>query len=724
MIGSLSDSDLLLGVPGHLSGYHPDKVAERSARVLAAVEAARAAAGGAGAGAERGALRLESVEWQWIYGFGEGNSFCLGPAGAPATVAVTGKNASGKTAFVDVVSLALFGRESEGRESRGRPASMVGEDKPPGAAAWAEASVEVDGSRFRVRREFSRKKDGKLGRTAMVTSEGSGAIVASGRAETDAWVAGFVTPGDFAIADVRDKDLLCMAPADQKAFMDAALKTGRTQARLDAVSESQKAHAWLGRALVASAEDSTCPDDPSDEALSGAMYDSKRAAADTCVLRAKLAFANIASAVFRDRRNLAKRLREAAGPVLPRDVGEAELSGLRQRAADAAQARRAAESDMRASERASAAPPAPARAGESVGYLQDKAAKYRRAVTAAERLRALGEPRAFNEGCWACAEREGGSVRARLECARELEVLGVSGTAEEVAKKARNYERRLLQAQERCDAEARAEEWAAAHGAAVARAARAREASESASRELEKALLERDLHASGGDPAALACAEDSGLADALRRRLAAARKREAESRVRSSALMALRRTANRQRARSAAYAEAGREMLDKAKALRLAHAQANQRFEDALCDAVERLAGETNAVLSSAYPSLSVRAEWHHRTSFVLWVSKGPGPGARLPVEKASGFERSAVSLALKAALRKTGLASSTGWMLVDEATAGFDDDNAALLPKMLRAIADGTGSHVIALAQRPVHGLDRECEIAGGRLVFTRAPP
>lgn len=725
ILGEFEASDLALVVPGDL-GFCTHRVAEREARISKAVDAVLRAGAASLRPGPAESLALLAVEWQWLYGFGRKNRLSLDPS--LSAVAVQGPNASGKTALADIVSLGLFGRESDRRESRLRPASMICDRKPRDDAAWVETVVRVSGSDFRIRREFAARKDDKVARSATVVAEGSGAVVASGNAETDAWVRGFLTPEDFALVDVRDRDFLGMSPADQKAFMDAALKTAGTQAELEAVAESQKAHAWLGKGLAAAADAAAhCPDDPSDDKLANAMLDAKRSAREVCLLRSKIAFARLAARVCAGKRDLARRLRDFPGTVTPENACEDLISRLGKEVRDAERRLRTAESALRASEASMVVPPAEG-PGDPIPYLEEKSAKYQAALVARSRLDGLGEPRPFNEGCWACAEREGEGVNARAECQATLAAAGVSGSSEEISKKARGYERRLAQARDRADREARAREWAEEHRAVAARVDAARELHEAARTELERRLLSRDLFLSGlGEgPGWDAREHDNiGLVDRLCDGMAAARKREAASRRLAGDLRAARKAANNQRVRSGLLMRTGTALLEKSAALKLAHASGNQRFEDAFCDAVDRLAAAANAFLRSAYPSLVVEAEWHHRASFVLHLTNGGG--VKLPIEKASGFERSAVSLAIKAALRTTGLAASSGWMLVDEATAGFDSRNAALLPALLREVAAATG-RVVALTHSPIDGLDKIFHITaapdGSRRLCDPVPP
>lgn len=682
------------------AGFCPEKVSARAAKVARALDAASSAAEGAAAHAAAASLSVRAVEWQWLYGFGSGCRFLLDEA--DRVVAVRGKNASGKSAFADVVMLGLFGKETDARESRQQPASVVCRGKPDDAVAWTEVVVDVQGSRFRVRREFVAKAGGRLAQTAMVTMDGSGAVLHTGRAAVDAWVSEFVDLKDFLLIDRRDRDLLSIRSSDQKALMDAAMRTSQVQAELDAVDESRRAHKWLGDGMVAAAEaGASSPDDPADGALADAMCAAKDAAVRTAVIKAQLVFAESAREAAREKRDIARRVAEL-GRVEPRPVPADEMRRLRDAAAAAEDESRAAESALRAVERA--AVPAPRRPDgqDSVEYLEEKAAKYRRAKEVRTRLESLGQPCAFNDGCWACVEREGANVSARADCQNELFELGVAGTLEDISKKCRGYERRLQGAAAAAEAEEGHRAWSESHERAVALARRKREAAAAALLAAETARLQDDTHRFG----ARVCPGDmdSGLAERLAGKLADARRAEADRRVRASELRALRRAANSQRVRSGALERAGRECLEKARALRDSHEEAARAFDERYCDAVERLAEKANEVLEAAYGGLGLRAEWSSRSSFVFWMSNARG--VTLPVEKASGFERSAASVAVKAALKALGYGSSCGWMMIDEATAGYDESNAARLPALLGAAAETAGGAVIALTHQTIEGV------------------
>ncbi len=689
--------EMILGkyIPGDLllpdRDTNDDKIAKRAAKVSLAVDAAAASA--STQPAVRKSFALRSLEWQWLYGYG---SACRFQPDAPV-VAVRGKNASGKSALADVLLLGLFGKETEARESKHAPASVLCTGKPHGSVAWTETVVETGGEHFRIRREFVGTSKGKLSQTAIVTLEGSGEVVESGKTSVDSWVGSFAQLQDVLLVERRDRDLLALRAADQKALMDSALRSDQFQSEMDAVDESRRAHKWLGDALLASSAAlfDSCGDDPDDSELALAMEASAKGGVSV-LLRAKLALAEMAKRASARDRDLERRLAEF-GPAEPRIVPGEVLRERRARLEALASISRSADSELRAAEASAAASPKPPRASESIEYLEEKACKYRRAAAAKELLDRLGSPCAFNDGCWACGQREGGNVKARADAEQELTLLGVSGSTADIRKKCSGYERRLALEVSRAEAEEKHRAWADAHARALARAKRASDDVRDARIELERARLENDLFRRGGRISGRR--EESGLVDQLSKQIAEAKRKGAELRERAGELKALRRSANARRARASALAREGTALVEKAASLKDAHAQAARAFEERYRGAVEELAAEANAVLSGPYPGLTVRADWSNGSSFSFWI-------ASLPAEKASGFERAAVSVAVKAAMKRLGYGTGCGWMVIDEATAGIDKDNLSALPRLLEAVAERARCSVIALTHDTVPGV------------------
>jgi len=648
---SLKPEELLL--PEGL-GFSPDKVAQRNAKTSKAIEAALEAR--SRGPSER--MRLVSVGWQWVYGYGAKCFFEPGPSGRPCFV--RGANASGKSSFSEVVGLALFGAAAS--------CYVVNVGKPDEARAWVEASCAVGDRIYRVRREFEAKND-KLAQTATVVEDGTGAVVAAGRPAVAEWVGRFVTAEDFLLLDRRDADLLAMKPAEQKAILDRMCRSEAVQAEMAAANEAKKAFKWMATALE-SARDAlraASASDPDDGALADAMLEARLAAREVAVCRAQTAFASSSKA--RASASLAGLVSDDA---VPRRVPGDELARLRDEEGAARSASTAAEARLRDVLRREPPrlrdvlrrepPRQTASKAEDASYLLEKVERYREADGL---FRSIPRPvGAFDPGCWACVERHGADVQRREAAEKRLAEMGV-GDAREVAAKLRGYEARLKKASEE---EAWEAEVAGAREDAEKAAARHREASE-AHRE---ARVASQLFELGMTPAQLRRYSLSKLPSVLQARM--------------------RLLLSAQNSRVAAASEL--------KALRMARS--------------------ANGVLGAAY-GIEISGEW--TGSSVAFRFSSPG-GAWIPVDKASGFERAVISLALKAGLRELGCGSSCGWMVIDEANSGFDEANAGKLEALLEGISN-LGPTVVALVSSgtPIAG-EAVLKVVGGHrhLEFVRA--
>lgn len=679
-------------------GFSPDKVAQRNAKTSKAIEVALALEARSRGPPER--MLLLSVGWQWMYGYGAKCFFGPGPSGRPCFV--RGANASGKSSFGEVVGLALFGQET----GKAFPAAsyVVNVGKPNDACAWVEASCAVGDRLYRIRREFEAKDD-KLAQTATVVEDGTGAVVAAGRSAVSEWVGRFVTAEDFLLLDRRDVDLLAMKPAEQKAILDRMCRSEAVQAEMEAAHEAKKAFKWMATALE-SARDAlraASASDPDDGALSDAMWEARQAARAVVVCRAQLAFASSSKA--RASASLAGLVSDDA---VPRRVPEEELARLRDE-----------EGAARSSSEVAAArlldvlrrePPRRAVSKEDASYLLEKVERYSEADGLFRSIPpAVG---AFDPRCWACVERHGADVERREATEKRLAEMGV-GDAREVAAKLRGYEARLRKASED---EAWEADISGARGDAEKAAARHREASE-AHRE---ARVSSQLFELGMTPAELRRYSLSKLSSALQARMRSLLSAQNSRVAAASELKALRKRANDERTSSGRLSGAAEMCAARAARLKELHAAAASKHGSMYQEAAGELARSANGVIGAAY-GIEISGEW--TGTYVAFRFSTPS-GAWIPVEKASGFERAVISLALKAALRELACGSSCGWMVIDEANSGFDEANAGKLEALLEGISS-LGTTVVALVSSgaPIAG-EAVLKVIGGHrhLEFFRA--
>ena len=274
-----------------------DKVRKAAEKAAAAIGGSSAAVGGSPAAipAANRLLTLVRLSWRWLLCYGAGSCFDFRRASG-SVVMITGPNASGKSSFLEVVALALFGEPPPTRHSKDHSSSCInwrgGPSNGPAGTAGVpstELIFRIGGVEYSLRREFARKKGNsdKLGTCSAWLSRlgggnsggasgsnwgsgsGSGSNwgrgkaygaeeVRSGRTAVDRWVAENVGDiGAFLLSSMvsqdRDSDFFSMSPAAQRDVVDSALNAEGMSLCAEAIDESRRAHKWAADSIETAA---------------------------------------------------------------------------------------------------------------------------------------------------------------------------------------------------------------------------------------------------------------------------------------------------------------------------------------------------------------------------------------------------------------------------------------------------------------------------------------
>lgn len=122
---------------------------DKNEKVFRAVEGLRAeqeaagAAGTAGAAAGAGTVRLRSLEWGWLFNFGEHNTFDFETKDRKICI-LNARNGYGKSNFFEIVCIALFGIGFPSRFQKGYAGAILNE-KVRGVGGGAGAGAGVGG---------------------------------------------------------------------------------------------------------------------------------------------------------------------------------------------------------------------------------------------------------------------------------------------------------------------------------------------------------------------------------------------------------------------------------------------------------------------------------------------------------------------------------------------------------------------------------------------------
>nr|WRJ69840.1 putative DNA repair ATPase SbcC [Oceanusvirus sp.] len=610
-------------------------------------------------------LSLSRIDWRWIFCYGPSNSFDFDDK-AGKTVILSGRNGSGKTAFLETVVLSLFGTESPSRS--GKATAIVNRSMPEGGTASTSITLVVNDQAFRIKRDFSLKND-KVSQKATVIDVSSGGIVCTGKTVVDKWVASNVGTADgflmsCMVTQRNDHDFLSMKAADQRALVDQAL-----QPRDDiiaAIAESRKAHKWLGDSLAASAETAASFADVDDDSLVDAICRKRDAARIETLARAKAMLVRVSRKIRISKARELARLAELERKM--EDVDVDSLSKTPASFGELCNARDRADRELADWERRRP-PPCPFKPveGDSVDSLRPRVEKYRQAVEAAEQLckartRVAGP---FNHACWACSEREKESGAVAAASSR-LEELGVDDDPDKIRKKLRGYEKRL----EACEAAEKLREWTLRRDVLSAEAEKATIARDAA----ELAEL-KAKHGGGGEGRSAVSSvpdtvDSSAAADASR---AAASRWKAEREAME--MIGIRKMAIRERMRAGDLSEAASLISARAKRLKETEKAVADYYASVYNGTITGyLTERTTDLLGDLGSSKPLSTSWSDKGfSFVI---------GDVPVEKACGFERAAYGLAVRIAISALGVGSvDCKQLFLDEAFASFDGPNSTKIP-------------------------------------------
>lgn len=245
-----------------------EQVAARNSRIQNAVDAYQAELAH-----ERAATRdlcsaqsIERMAWSDLMCYGEGNVVDFGTV-RRRVVLLSGPNAVGKTSFLDVLCLALFGDPTPARSGAGQ---VVRHGASRGSVSlWLEG---VDGSatedsrkirtRHLIHREFARAKNGTCRATAARVVRlsrvegGQEETLAEGVRKTNEWLSRWVgSPTDLLMSTVlcqnAPHDFFDMKAIDQCAILDRVARLSTISMYEQLLRESIRGHVYIAAQMNA-----------------------------------------------------------------------------------------------------------------------------------------------------------------------------------------------------------------------------------------------------------------------------------------------------------------------------------------------------------------------------------------------------------------------------------------------------------------------------------------
>lgn len=255
-------------LPDHVLG----KIRERNAKIEklyanyeSSPETALASAMGGATAAmngSSGSYKLLGISWSYLLCYGEQCQFRFDAVPSDSIIAMNGRNGHGKTSFLEVLCLAVFG---EGFPSRlTKQGSIIHHAKPASASAWSriEIAIPKDSAAhsydtYILQRDFTTASKPKQAILMRCNPDGEGLmaeeadkVLHRGKTAVDAWVRqtlgtldGFLMGG--MMTQHEDRDFFSLKPLEQRDLLDRALGMHASTRFVDWLKEARLGHAYV-----------------------------------------------------------------------------------------------------------------------------------------------------------------------------------------------------------------------------------------------------------------------------------------------------------------------------------------------------------------------------------------------------------------------------------------------------------------------------------------------
>ena len=204
---------------------------------------------------------FKHMEWSYLMCFGETNYFDFERCESCDTISLlNGANASGKSSYLDVVCIAIFGDPTSSRNDTGDikiSSSIIHNDKPSTSQSGVSLIFTLNGVLFEIRRTFSKVNDNRHDVVTAVYEIGdhdTAVLVAEGNTMVGEWVKRrFGTLNEFMMSSVicqmDNKSFFYQGSSEQKDIIDKALNLDMTKSFQDYLDEARKAYRYIANDL-------------------------------------------------------------------------------------------------------------------------------------------------------------------------------------------------------------------------------------------------------------------------------------------------------------------------------------------------------------------------------------------------------------------------------------------------------------------------------------------
>lgn len=242
------ESHLLLTIPDFIiNGSTIKKLKDRNDRILNSVSAYESSH----SIFIKKKINLNFIEigWDWILCYGANNKFDF--TKIKDVFCIDSGNATGKTSFMEILVISLYGTGFPSRTSKAYSSSIINKRIPLRSKAKTSLTFKINGDMYTVVRSFTDNKN-KLNasKDTFLIAEDTNSKIRSGKTAVDAWINENVGPlTNLLLTSIQsqnsDCDFFSMNAQDQRICFDNSIKINNLNYLIDMLKESKLAHKFL-----------------------------------------------------------------------------------------------------------------------------------------------------------------------------------------------------------------------------------------------------------------------------------------------------------------------------------------------------------------------------------------------------------------------------------------------------------------------------------------------
>ena len=198
-------------------------------------------------------FRMLKMTWDWLLCYGADNQFYFNTLDGKVST-ISGRNGHGKTSFLEIILLALYGQGFPSRNNKNNTSTIINIRKPPNMSSNVSLTLQIDDiGMIRIKRIFqvTSKPVPSSNKNTLIDKwdkHGSTWVsVVSGKVAVDKWIESNIgSIQSFLLSCMvsqnADCDFFAMSPTDQKELLDNALCIDAHTRYIELIKESRLAH--------------------------------------------------------------------------------------------------------------------------------------------------------------------------------------------------------------------------------------------------------------------------------------------------------------------------------------------------------------------------------------------------------------------------------------------------------------------------------------------------